>query len=287
MALKALGAVTMSGLTGNQALPKQTGKATGSWVAENPGQDVADSNLTLTQVPLSPKTYQSSTAYSRQLMAQAPSAGIDIDNLVRTDLATDCALAIDLAGINADGQSNDPTGILHTGNVQAYTLKDDAGNGAKPTWDDVTIMEELLEDVNAEQVGPFGWLTTPGIKGLFKRTPVLLYNPAGGTAVNVTGSPIWAADNTIDGHQALSSNQVPKAFTVGTSDGTAGHPKCHALILGVFSSMVNGLWGSGFELVVDPYRLKKQGLIELTTFILTDWALRYPAGFVAATDALK
>ncbi len=286
MALKALGAQTMSGLTGNQALPKQTGKATGSWVAENPGSDVADSNLTLAQVPLSPKTYQSSTAYTRQLLAQAPSAGIDIDNIVRIDLATDCALAIDLAGIAAAGTSDDPTGILHTTGVQSYTMKNDAGNGAPPTWDDVTMMEELLEDVNAEQVGPFGWLTTPGVKGLFKRSPVLLFNPAGGTAVNVTGSPIWAADSTVDGHQALSSNQVPKAFTVGTSDGSPGHPKCHALIVGVFSSMVNALWGGGFELVVDPYRLKKQGLIELTTFILTDWALRYPAAFVAATDAL-
>jgi hypothetical protein len=51
--------------------------------------------------------------------------------------------------------------------------------------------------------------------------------------------------------------------------------------------MLNGLWGSGFELVVDPYRLKKQGLIELTTFILTDWALRYPVAFAVAAACLK
>jgi hypothetical protein len=34
--------------------------------------------------------------------------------------------------------------------------------------------------------------------------------------------------------------------------------------------------------VVDPYRLKKQGMIELTTCILTDVTLKYPAVFVIA-----
>jgi len=279
MRLKELGATTMSGLQGNVAFPKQTGRATGSWVAENPGSDVADSNLTLSQVLMSPKTYQTSSSYSRQLLAQAV---VDIDNLVRADLASDAGLAIDKAGINGTGGGNDPTGILSTAGVQNYVLAADVGNGGKPTWDDVTIMEEKLEDVNADQVGSFAWLTTPGIKGLFKRTPRLLYAPAGGTVVNVTGDPIWTDDDEIDGLMARQTNQVPSNLVKGTSGAI-----CNALILGVFSSMINGLWGSGFELVVDPYRLKKQGMIELTTFILTDWALRYPSGFVKAVDCLK
>jgi hypothetical protein len=118
------------------------------------------------------------------------------------------------------------------------------------------------------------------VKGLFKRTPRLLYAPAGGTTVNVTGDPIWTDEDTIDGYEARSSNQVPKGLTIGTSHAA------HALIVGVFNTLINGLWGSGFELVVDPYRLKKQGLIELTTFILTDWANRYPVAFAAAVDVL-
>ena len=60
MRVKELGAQTVTGLRDNVAFPKQTGKATGSWVAENPGSDVADSNLALGQVLSSPKTYQSS-----------------------------------------------------------------------------------------------------------------------------------------------------------------------------------------------------------------------------------
>jgi HK97 family phage major capsid protein len=70
MRVKELGAQTVTGLRENVAFPKQTGKASGTWVAENPGSDVADSSLTLGQVPSSPKTYQSSTSYSRQLLAR-------------------------------------------------------------------------------------------------------------------------------------------------------------------------------------------------------------------------
>ena len=40
--------------------------------------------------------------------------------------------------------------------------------------------------------------------------------------------------------------------------------------------------GSGFELIVDPFRLKKQGMIELTTFMLADVVLKYPPAFVVA-----
>jgi hypothetical protein len=35
--------------------------------------------------------------------------------------------------------------------------------------------------------------------------------------------------------------------------------------------------------VVGPHRLKKQGMIELTTYVLTDVTVKYPAAFVIAT----
>jgi len=89
--------------------------------------------------------------------------------------------------------------------------------------------------------------------------------------------PIWADDDTVDGLMARSSNQVAKTGSKGTSSGTL-----HTIIRGIFETMVIGMWGSGFELVVDPYRLKKQGMIELTTFMLTDVTLMYPAAFVIA-----
>jgi HK97 family phage major capsid protein len=264
MRVKELGARTIAGLRDNVSYPKQTGRATGSWVGENPGSDVADSALTLGSIASSPKTYQSSSSYSRQLLAQAV---IDVDTLVREDLARDLALAIDSVAI-VGGGSNQPTGIVPTSGVQSYVMLSDAGNGGAPAWDDIVKMSELLEDANADQLGGGAWLTTPGVKSSLKRTARL---------GNTIGLPIWADDSTVDGYKAASSNQVTKNSTKGSSGATL-----HTLIRGIFETMVIGMWGSGFELVVDPYRLKKQGMIELTTFMLTDVVLKYPVAFVVA-----
>ena len=265
MRVKELGATVVSGLRENVAYPKQTGKATGAWVAENPGSDVADSNLTLGQVPSSPKTYQSSTSYSRQLLAQAV---IDVDTLVRQDLARDMALSLDFAAIaGATGGSN-PVGIMNTTGVQSYVVAADSGNGGTIAYVDVLKMLEDLEDVNADQLGDPGWLTTPSIKADLKNTTRL---------ANLIALPVWGDDDTVGGYMARSSNQVPKTGVRGTSGAV-----CHAVILGVFSTMVIGMWGSGFELIVDPFTLKKQGMVELTTFAMTDVALKYPQAFVVA-----
>jgi HK97 family phage major capsid protein len=263
MWVKALGARTITGLRDNVAYPKQTGRATGSWVAENPGTDVTNTALTLAQIPSSPKTYQSSTAYSRQLLAQSV---IDVDTLVREDLATDLALAVDSAAISGTGTLQ-PLGILNTTGVQLYVMIDDSGNGGHVTWKDVTMMTQKLEEVNADQLGAGAWLTTPGVKTVMKNTARLS---------NTIALPIWADDNTVDGYEARSTNQVPSNGTKGT--GT----NLHTLIRGIFETMVVSMWGNGFELVVDPYLYKKQGMIELTTFMMCDVTLKYPSAFVVS-----
>jgi HK97 family phage major capsid protein len=264
MRVKELGAKTITGLRENVAFPKQTGKATGAWVAENPGSDIADSNLTLGQVLSSPKTYQSSSSYSRQLLAQAV---IDVDTLVRQDLARDMALAVDFAAIQGPTGGSSPVGIMNTTGVQAFVVAADSGNGGAVAYADVIKMIEDLEDVNADQLGDPAWLTTPGIKSDLKLTARL---------ANTIALPAWADDDTLAGYMARSSNQVPKTGVRGSTSNN------HALILGVFSTLVIGMWGSGFELVVDPFSLKKQGMIELTTFMLGDVALKYPQAFVVA-----
>ena len=264
MRVKELGAQTVTGLRDNVAFPKQTGKATGSWVAENPGSDVADSNLTLGQVPSSPHTYQSSTSYSRQLLAQAV---IDVDTLVRQDLARDMALAVDFAAIQGPTGGDSPVGIMNTTGVQSFIVAADSGNGGIIAYADIVKMVEDLEDVNADQLGDPGWLTAPSVKSLLKLTARL---------ANTIALPVWADNDTMAGYMARSSNQVPKT---GVRGDTA---TSKAVILGVWETIVIGMWGSGFELVVDPFTLKKQGMIELTSFMLGDVALKYPQAFVVA-----
>ena len=262
--VKELGAQTVTGLRDNVAFPKQTGKATGTWVAENPGSDVADSNLTLGQVASSPKTYQSSSSYSRQLLAQAV---VDVDMLVRQDLARDMAQAVDSAAINGPTGGNSPVGLMNTTGVQSFVVASDTGNGGVIAYSDIIKMLEDLEDVNADQLGDPAWLTTPGIKADLKLLARL---------ANTIALPVWSDDDEVAGYEARSSNQVPKTGVRGTTSNN------HTLIVGVWATMTIGMWGSGFELVVDPYRLKKQGMIELTTFMLADVAVKYPQAFVVA-----
>jgi HK97 family phage major capsid protein len=249
------------------SFPKQTGKVSGSWVGENPGVDVADAALTLGSVASSPKTYQSSTSYSRQLLAQAV---IDVDTLVREDLGRDLALAVDSVAITGGG-ANQPVGISATAGVQSYVMIADTANGGAPAWDDIVIMTKMLETANADQLGEGAWLTTPACKAKLKRI---------GKLNNTVALPIWADDNTVDGYPARSTNQVAANLTKGTGTNLS------MLIRGVFESLLINMWGSGFELVVDPYRLKKQGMIELTTFMLVDVVLRYPTAFVVASDVI-
>jgi HK97 family phage major capsid protein len=264
MRVKELGATVVSGLRENVAFPKQTGKVTGAWMAENAGADIADSNLTLGQVPSSPHTYQSSTSYTRQLLAQAV---IDVDTVVRQDLARDMALAVDFAAIAGPTGGSSPVGIMNTTGVQSFIVASDSGNGGTIAYIDVLKMIEDLEDVNADQLGDPAWLTSAGIKTDLKLTTRL---------ANAIALPVWADDDTVAGYMARSSSQVPKTGVRGSTSNN------HALILGVWKSLVIGMWGSGFELVVDPYRLKKQGVIELTTFAMTDIVLKYPSAFVVA-----
>jgi HK97 family phage major capsid protein len=262
--VKELGAQTVTGLRENVAFPKQTGKGTGAWVAENPGTDVAETNLTLGQVLSSPKTYQSSTSYSRQLLAQAV---VDVDTMVRWDLARDMAIAVDFAAIAGPTGGNSPVGVLNTSGISSFVLAADAGNGGLPAYADVIHMIEALENSNADQLGDPGWLTTPTVKALLKLTPRL---------ANTIALPAWSDNDELGGYEARSSNQVPKTGTRGSTSNN------HALILGVWSTLTIGLWGSGFELIVDPFSLKKQGMIELTTFMMGDCAFKYPAAFVVA-----
>jgi HK97 family phage major capsid protein len=198
------------------------------------------------------------------LLAQAV---IDVDTLVRADLARDMALAVDFAAIAGPTGGNSPVGIMNTTGVQSFVVAADSGNGGEIAYADVIKMLEDLEDVNADQLGDPAWLTTPSIKSLLKLTSRL---------ANTIALPVWTDDDEVSGHTARSTNQVPKTGTRGSTTNN------HAVILGVFQTMVIGMWGSGFELVVDPYRLKKQGMIELTTFMLTDVVLKYPQAFVVA-----
>lgn len=263
-----LGAQMLSGLQGNIAFPRQLTGSTGSWVAENPGSDVTQSDATFGQLNLTPKTYQSTTAFSRQLLAQST---IDVENFVRNDLAIAHALAVDLAGINGSGSSNQPLGLLKTSGIGSVAV---GTNGGAPTYELIVDLETAVADANADEAN-MAYLTTPVMRGKLKKTTILS---------NTVGRPVWDQSanapgiGDVIGYPGYVSKQVPSTLVKGSSS------DCHAIIFAYWPTVLIGEWGV-IDLVVDPYALKKQGLIEVTSFQMVDVGVRQPAQIAAIQDA--
>lgn len=261
-----LGATFMAGLDGPVTFPKQSGAGTFNWMGENPGSAVSLADLALTTISLTAKTGMSATKFSKQLLRQAV---VDVENLVRNDIAAIHALGIDSAAINGLGSSNQPLGVMNNTSVSVVAL---GTNGAQPAYADTVKLEVAVEKLNAD-TGPRGYLTTPSIKGTLKTTQIFP------TSVSV---PVWLGgeQGEVNGYPAYSTLQVPSNLTKGTSTSV-----CHAILYGVWSNLLIGEWGA-MEVLVDPYTLAGFGMYAVTSFQMLDIALRYPESFSFIKDAL-
>lgn len=260
-----MGARLLPGLTGPVTWPRMVSGSAATWVAENPGSDVSESDAVFDTVSLTQKTLLCTTAFSRQLMNMSV---VDVESVVRNDLAQACALAWDHAGIHGAGSSNQPTGIYKATGPNSVAM------GGVPTFTKlVTMITECAKD-NAI-LSKLGWVTTPGMAGLMMST---LVASAAGSAMIWSG-PI--TEGLMVGHRALASNQISAVMNASDDTGATSH----GLIFGSWDELLIGLFGPGLEIIVDPYAKKKQALIEVTAFQMADIAIRHGAGFCKATGA--
>jgi HK97 family phage major capsid protein len=236
------GATVMNGLVGNVAIPKQSAGATAYWVAESGAP--TESQQTLAQVTMSPKTVGAYTDFSRKLMLQS---SIDIESFVRRDLAQVIALAIDAAALYGTGSNNQPTGIKLTSGVNT---KDFAAT--TPTFAELVAMESELAADNAD-IGTMSYLFNPAQRGALKTTE---------KSSTSTGQFVWEPGNTVNGYRTEVSNQV-----------TAGD-----VFFGNFADLLIGFW-SGLDLTVDPYSNSTSGTVRVVALQDVDIALRNAVSF--------
>jgi HK97 family phage major capsid protein/HK97 family phage prohead protease len=273
----AMGARVLTGLSSPIAFPRQLTDAIASWLAENPGAPgVTGSNPTTDLVTLAPHTLMASSAYSRQLLIQA---SIDVEAFVRSSIAAAHALAYDLAALHGTGQNNQPLGIYNQPGVGTVDFTFSSGyglTGNKISYAGCIQMEVLVANANAV-LGTLGYMTTPGIAGDAKNT---LKFPGAAVA---QGAPLWDGQlqqGEMNGYTARATNQVAKTM------GAAGAPtggSFHGLLYGNWADVLIGQFGGAMEMIVDPYSLKKQGLIEVTSFQMADVAIRHPGSFAVST----
>lgn len=257
-----LGATVLSGLVGNLDLPRNNGAGAAVWEGEQ--DENAETSQTFDKISLSPNRLGAKTHISKQLLAQS---SISVEEFVRQDLNMAVRIAVDSAAINGSGSGNIPTGILNTSGIG-----DVAGgtNGLAPIYDHLVDLETALAVDNAD-TGNLAFLTTPGIRGVLKKTKI----DAG------SGQFVWGQDaQTLNGYRAAVSTQVPSDLTKGSSSGV-----CHAIVFGNWNDLILASWG-GFDIVVDPYTLATQATVRIVVNSWWDMAVRHPESFAAMKDAL-
>lgn len=262
MVLDSMGVVTLTGLVGGIAIPKQTGAATAYWVAED-GSPTA-SGQTVGQVAMSPKTVGAYTDISRKLLLQS---SIDVEGMVQSDLARVLGLAIQQAAINGSGTSNQPKGILG-GHVVNPTILGGT-NGAAPTWEHIVGLETAVSVANAD-VGTLAYLTNAKVRGKLKTT----------SKVSGQNGFIWEnGDTPLNGYRAAVTNAVPSNITKGTAT------NCSAAIFGNWADLVIGMWGS-LDLTVDTITLGTSGAVRVIALQDVDIAVRNAESFATFADIL-
>ena len=262
-----LGITWLRDLNGNVAIPSATGSATSYWVAENGAP--TDSQQTVGQVTLTPKTVGAFTDYSRRLLLQA---SIDIEAFVRADLAAIIAQAVQYAAINGAGASNEPTGVLNTSGIGSVAL---GTNGAVPTYDSQVDLEAAVANSNAD-VGNLGFLTNSKARGKLRKTQE--FSSTNGKAVWTSGRERGIGD--VLGYDAVVTNAVPSNLVKGSSGSV-----CSAEIFGNWSELLLGMWG-GLDIMLDPYTGSSSGTKRVVALQDLDVAVRHVASFAAIKDML-
>jgi HK97 family phage major capsid protein/HK97 family phage prohead protease len=245
LALANVGATVLNGLQGNVSIPRQTSAASAFWVGENAAP--SESQQAFDQISMTPKTIGAFVDYSRKLLLQG---SIDVESMIRNDLARVLSLEIDRAGIYGTGSTNQPLGLTNTTGLGSQTI---TGTG---TFAEYVSMETKVAVANAD-VASMYYIINATSRGALKTTE----KSAGGTVGNFA-----LMDDTLNGYPVVVTNQL------GTND----------CLFGDFSQMILGLW-SGLDLKVDDITGATAGTVRVIALQDLDFAVKQPGAFVFGT----
>jgi len=237
------GATMLTGLQGNVSIPRQTSAATAYWVGENASP--TESQQAIDQVNMTPKTVGAFVDYSRRLLLQS---SIDVEGMVRNDLARVIALEIDRAAVYGTGSSNQPQGLTNVSGIGSETL---TGTG---TFAEYIAMETDVAAANAD-AGALRYIINASARGALKST-----EKASNTAQFVY------ENDQINGYPVIVSNQLAS----------------NDALFGDFSMFIMGMW-SGLDLTVDPYAGATAGTVRVIALQDIDFAVKQPGSFCFAT----
>ena len=241
------GAQRLSDMVGNVTIPRQTASVSTYWLS-NESASLTESQPTFGQLALTPKTVGAYTEYSRQLTIQSSP---DAEGLVRKDLATAAAMAIDQGVISGNGANGQPTGLLNTSGVGSVA-------GGTIGYAGILEFQGDVAGSNALSGGSI-YVTTPAVAILLKQRQRFA----------TTDSPLWDGnvyEGTVEGFRALSTNLIPAS----------------TMIFGDFSQIIVAEWGA-LVVEVNPFTNFAAGIIGARVMYTVDVGVRYPGAFSIAT----
>ena len=245
LAVANAGVTVLSGLQGNISVPKQTAAATAYWVGE--GGAPTESQQAIEQVNMTPKTVGAFVDYSRRLLLQS---SIDVEGMIRSDLARVIALELDRAAIYGSGSSNQPLGLVNTTGIGNQSL------ATYGTFEEYIGMETDVAVANAD-AGSMRYIINAAARGALKSTAK--------SASAVAAGFVYENDE-INGYPVVVSNQLLN----------------NDALFGDFSMMIMGMW-SGLDLTVDPYAGATAGTVRIIALQDVDFAVKQPGAFCYGT----
>jgi HK97 family phage major capsid protein len=193
---------------------------------------------------MTPKTVGAFTEISRRLLLQS---SVHVEALVRRDLATVIALAIDGVALNGSADTDAPDGLKdYAATINAV----DFTTASAPTFAEIVAMESAIAADDAD-VDSMSYIFNATMRGYLKTTP------------RVSGYPSFIMEGgQVNGYASLVSNQA-----------AAGE-----VWLGNWADFVLGMW-SGLDLTVDPYTAATTGAVRVIAFQDVDFAIRHAESF--------
>ena len=244
MAVMATNPTMLTGLSGNVSIPRMTSTSTAYFVGESGSP--TESQQAFDQVNMTPKTIGAFVDYSRRLLLQS---SIDVETMIRDDIAKVIATKLDNAAIYGSGSSNEPLGIKDTTGVGTQTIT------TFGTFAEYIGMETDVAAANADVANMY-YLINASARGALKSTEKTSTSTANFVFEN----------NEINGYPAIVSNQLAN----------------NDVLFGDFSQFVIGMW-SGLDLTVDPYANATSGSVRIIALQDVDFAVKQPTAFCFGT----
>jgi HK97 family phage major capsid protein len=238
------GATVVRNVTRDLVVPVMVTKPTFNWLGSESSGLSNDTALVLGEAAASFKRGGINLRVSRQLNLNARNLDDTIQRLL-VQLAND---ALDLGVLNGSGAAGQPTGILSTAGVTSQS-------GTSLNMSGLAAMKKACVAADADDER----LTWFGAEDTREKLRARELTSGGGS--------IWPGRELL-GHRALVSHKMPS----------------NTLLLGDFSNVTVLLYGSGIEVLVNPYADFKSGRIEFEVLLQMDLVVNYPASFAKATS---